>query len=332
MTARAEAVYRSRHILPPVVIPILVVVAIAGYILGIHRAPAASVVAPAAGSGSASVGASGEGTRIASGAGILLEYPMSWQPAGSAPAIPGLTLTHTLALAPGGDSAHAGVLSGQLPAGEPAPLPAAFVALVHGIPHTEVVSLLNTQAYRYRGLTGYDRTLDLYVIPNPGNGPTALVCYASKELSADLAQCEQIVAKLTLVGQSPEDLSPDAGYARQLATLIGTLDGERLPVRREMSLGKGPAAVHSLATAMAARLATTAASLVLLEPPLPAGAAQAALAAALLQARAAYTGLAAAAAGGNPVDYEPAELRVEQAEAGVNGALEGFALIGYGPT
>jgi hypothetical protein len=316
-------VYSSRRILSPVVIPVLVVVAIVSYLIGIHRAPAAS--APPSSSALA------EDTRIASGSSVLLEYPASWQPVGAIPTIPGLAIAHPLLLAPGGDSDHAGLLSGQLAAGGSSPLPAAFLALVHGIPRTEIASLTNLQAYRYSGLTGYDRTLDVYVIPAVGVRPTALVCYATSGFSDYLQQCAQIVAKVALVGQQTSDeLSPDASYARQLGASIADLDKERLTLRREMHVQ--PFDVGTLATTLAERFAGTAAAVAALEPPQPASAAQVALASALVTARDAYSALAVSAASEGPAGYAGAERRVNAAEAGVDSALESFALLGYNHT
>jgi hypothetical protein len=304
------------------VVLLLVVVALIGYLVGFHRAPATPVAA------------FGGKTRIASGTGVLLEYPSTWQPAAHAPVIPGLTIAHPLLLAPGGESARAGLLSGQLPAGEPSPLPRQFLALVRGIPHTEVSDLLEVQAYSYSqmSISGYDRTLDIYVIPRPGGNPAALVCYASKGYSAYMQQCEQILARLTLVGQSPSELKPDAGYARRLGGLIGVLDGKRLTLRGEMHRVSTPAEAARLATALAGRFATAAASLAALEPPLAAGPAQAALAGAMLHARDTYRTLAAAGTAESVASYDAARGQVDAAEAGVDAALESFALLGYNHT
>jgi hypothetical protein len=312
----------SRRIVPPVVVPVLVVVAIVGYLMGIHRASGV----PAA---SSSAGPAQE-TRIASGSSVLLEYPTGWQPAGAPTAIPGLSIAQPLLLAPGGHADHAGLLSGQLPAGGSSPLPASFLVLVRGIPHTEVVTLDNLQAYSYSGLSGYDRTLDVYVIPTVGQSPTALVCYAASGFSKYLQQCEQIVAKVTLVGQTSYDLSPSAAYAAQLSGLIAGLERERQSLRRQMHLQ--PAAGGTLATTLAARFAAAAASLAALEPPQPASAAQAALATALIGVGDAYTALAGTAAAEGPAGYAVAEGKIQEAEAGVNTALESFALLGYNHT
>jgi hypothetical protein len=313
-------VFNSPRSLFPLVAAVLVAVAIFGYTAGYRRAPAM----PSA--------AHGETTRTVAGASILLEYPAGWQPSAAAPAIPGLPIARQLALAPGGDSARAGLLGGQLPGGEPSPLPDRFLTLMRGMPHTEVVKLIDGQAYRYSRLSlpGYDRILDLYVILYAGKNPTALACYAAKAFSGYLSQCEQIVARLTPIGQSSTyDLTPDTAYARRLGALIEGLNGERLKLRREMRARATPAAVGSLATALADRFAVAAASLAVLESPPAAGSTQAALASSIVRARDAYRALAAASTAEGPADYGAALKQVNAAEADVDTALEGFALLGY---
>jgi hypothetical protein len=309
-------VYRSTPNLPLFVVPVLLAVAIFGYLAGHHRVPTVS----------------GETTRTASGASILLEYPSSWQPAATVPTIPGLRIAHPLLLAPGGNSAHAGLLSGQFPTKGLSRLPARFLALVSGILHVEVVDLLDGQAYRYSQLSlpGYDGILDLYVIPNAEERPTVLACYAAKGFSTYLPQCEQIVAKLTLIGQSSTyDLTPDTAYAGRLGALIKGLNRERLTLRRKMRPPTTPAAVGNLATTLADRFAAVAASLAVLEPPLVASPAQTALADSILRTRETYRALAAAAAAESPSGSAAARRQVYEAEADVDKALESFALLGY---
>ncbi len=301
-------------------IPALLVLAVVGFVLGFHRTST-----PSSTSGQ-------QHLRIASGASVLLEYPSNWQPASSAPTLPGLSVAAPLLLAPGGKAADAGLLSGKLPAGASGPLPASLLALLHVVPHVEVLDLLHGQAYRFSGLSGYERTLDLYVIPTAGGSPTALVCYASNRSAAYLNECEQIVATVTLVGETSYPLSPSAAYADQLGALIGSLDKERLRLRSEISASSAPATLSTLAKALASRFAGTAASLTALEAPQAASAAQAALATALEVAGTAYVQLSRAAAAEDPAEYDGAEQRVTAAEAAVNTALESFALLGYNHT
>jgi hypothetical protein len=318
-TVRADAVFSSPRGLFPLAALVLVAVAVFGYTTGYRRASVASVAAHT------------ETRRIASGSSVLLEYPANWQPSVVVPAIPGLSIAHPLLLAPGGDSAHAGLLSGQLPAGEASPLPGRLLTRARGIPRAEVVNLVYGQAYRYSRLSlpGYDRMLDLYVVLYAGN-PTALACYAAQGFSAYLSQCEQIVARLTPIGQSSMyGLTPNTAYALRLGTLIEGLNKQRLTLRREMGIRATPASVGSLATVLADRFAATAASLAALEPPRVAGPTQTALASAVLRARDTYTTLAAASRAGGLAGYGAALEQVYAAEAGVDTALEGFALLGY---
>ena len=192
-----------------------------------------------------------------------------------------------------------------------------------------MLTLAHVQAYRFSRLTGYQRTLDVYVIPTVGGSPTTLVCYASSGSQAYLEQCERIVATVTLVGQTSYSLSPNAAYASQLGELVDALDRERLSVRRQIRTTTAPATLSALASTLADRFARTASSLTALEAPQAATAAQAALATALVAAHTAYAELASAAAAEDPAGYGVAEQSVAAAEAGVDTGLENFALLGY---
>jgi hypothetical protein len=312
--ARQLPAFWSTRPIPAIVAPILVAVAVLGFLVGHHRAaPAAE--APA---------------RVAYEAGIALEYPSTWQRTAAVPSIPGLLLAHPLLLAPGGDARRAGLLSGELSPGAVAPLPAGMLSRLHGLPSTEIVDFLEVQAYRYRRvlLAGYDLTLELYVIPNSAGAATALACYAAPNQAQDLAQCEQIVARLTPIGRSRFDLLPDAAYSARLGAAVAALDGERLALRRQMGVRETPAAVSRLATTLSGRMATAAAAIRTLPRPAAAAPAQAALVGAIERGRDAYAALAAAAARG-PVPLAAARRLVDGAEGAIDQSLETFALLGY---
>lgn len=302
--------------LPIALVPVLVVLAVLGFVVGHGRSGAA----PA------------ELTRTFSAAGVQLNYPSDWQRTGAAPAIAGLSIAHPAVLAPNGNAAHGGLLIGQLPAGEPSPLPRAFMARMRALPDVKIVDLLEVQAFRYAGLSipGVDRMLTVFAIPSPGASPRVLVCYASSGYSGLMPTCEQIAATLTLAGQSQSyDLTPDPGFAHKLGASIKLLDDQRLSLRGEMGPGAVPATVHRFATRLAASFAIAAASLSVLEPPAVARQAQTTLSGSVLRARDAYTALAAAASSENPASFNAARTQVYQAEAGVNAVLESFALLGY---
>jgi hypothetical protein len=66
-----------------------------------------------------------------------------------------------------------------------------------------------------------------------------------------------------------------------------------------------------------------------MEPPLIAAAAQRALKVAITRAHDAYAALAVAAGARSASGYNAARAQVDEAEAGVSGALENFATLGY---
>ena len=110
--------------------------------------------------------------------------------------------------------------------------------------------------------------------------------------------------------------------------MIGELDAERLVIRRQMGAVRAPRAVARLATTLADRFGTTAAAIRALRPPAAAAAAQAALIGSLDRAEESYRALAGAASGA-AATVTAAQAQIGSAEAGVDGALATFALLGY---
>lgn len=314
MDAPARAVH-------PLILLGLVLVAVCGYLAGsrhVTSTPAREDL--------------GGRARLVSSAGLLLEYPVEWEQAAHPATIPGLSLTGGIGLVPRGSSG-AGLLVGQLPAGEPSPLPAAFLAQLGATPRTEVVNLLSAQAYRYAGLQvhGGPGSLDLYVVPSASGGaPRALACYAPQRLAAAAQQCERIVSSLSLVGSAPPSITPEPGYAARLAPLISSLDAARVRERAQMSASSSAAAVAAPARALAGGFGAASSAVSALEAPAAAAAAQAALARALGAAGSAYSRLATAATTESLGEYDSARQQVSEAETGVDEALRSFTLLGYG--
>jgi hypothetical protein len=281
---------------------------------------------------SRSQGAPAEKVLTASAGNVLLTYPMSWQATTAAPEIQGLAIAHPLVLAPRGDAKQAGLVAGVIGGSEGAPLPRAAIALMQALPETAVVDLLGSQAYRYTHvkLAGFDRDLTLYAIPNPSGEETVLACYASASLTASIRACEHIVASLTVLGQSQTyDLTPNPSYAHELSAPIATLDQQRSSLRREMAARATGAAAQSAATRLATAYASAAASIAKLEPPSAAGGAQTTLTSSIQQADTAYTGFATAAGEESVTGLNAARKQIDEAETGVQRALEEFALLGY---
>jgi hypothetical protein len=301
----------------------VVAAAILGYVLGVEgkvSGHAHTATAPA------------QRLRTALAGSVLVESPPGWSAAPVPVPIPHLAVSQTVVLAPGGDPTRVALLTGQLPGGEPSPLPRAFVARLGGQPTTEVVTLSQTEAYRYThlSLAGFDRQLVIYAIPRSGEDTTVLVCSVASTALPEMRTCEQIVSTLHPVGQvNSEVLTPDPVYAQRVTAAINALDRQRVELREEMQTQTRPAAESHLATRLARTFGHAVATLAVLEPSLAAGPAQAALSQAIQSARDAYLSLASAAKSRSSASYDAARSRVYAAEAAVGVALENYALLGY---
>jgi hypothetical protein len=265
---------------------------------------------------------------------ILLDLPARWHRVSAAPAVPGLAMKRVVALAPGGDPSGAALLAGALPARQASPLPRAFVSRMQKLPTTTVVSLPETQAYRYTDIVipGLAQSLTIYVVPNSGGDPTALICSANPTHTTDMQACERAIATLTLAGQTQSyDLTPQPEYAQNLSALLTSLDMKRVTLRRGLAGHPSPAGAQHAAVALARAFALAASSLSSLEPTVSGGPAQSALSGALLRARGAYAALAAAAAARSEAQFASARMAVDEAESVVDEALANFALLGYKP-
>jgi hypothetical protein len=311
-----QATPRRQPILPLEVVPVLIAVAILGYLAG-HSG----------GKGGSSERQTEQGAEVAFG------YPPGWRMAKIAPGIPDLSIANVIVIAPKGDGDAAGLMFGGLPAGEPAPLPARFVARLGRLPLPEIVNLVETQAYKYArlGVPGYDRQLTLFVIPNPGRRPMVFGCYASAGGAAQMRACEQSVATVTAVGEPQADqLAPEPKYASAISSLVSTLDRLRAALKRDLRPDVSVPTARRLATELAAGFATAAGALDRLQSPVAAESVHAALTDAVRRSHDGYVALAAAVDERNPARYEAAQKQAARAEADVDAALGGFVLLGYG--
>jgi hypothetical protein len=309
--------YRPRS-LPTAVVPVLVAVAVLGYVAGHSR----------------SDDGSSQADRTVRSAHVLIEYPVGWRPISGGAQIPGLALTHAQLIVAGAAASHAGLIVGELPPGELGPLPRQFVSHLDRLPQTSVVDLVEGQAYRYAQFSGpgLQEPLTVFVIPNPDGDPTALACYAPTQASRYMAACEQAVAGVTVVDQSQiYQLTPEPGYAAKITAAIASLDRQRVSLKRELHPQITAERTEQLATQLGEGYAQAGDSLLRLEPSASAVGVQKALSAAMQRAREGYMALADAAAERSLSGYTAAQDRVTAAEADVDWALENFVLTGYSP-
>ncbi len=305
--------------LPTFAVPLLLALAVLGYLTGTrHVSGSGSTPQPPA-------------MRAALGTSVGVEYPLGWNEAATGPAIPGLTLKGLLRLQAGPGGSEAGLEAGTVAGTAPSPLPPGIRARLRNIPRAEVVSLVALQAIRYPDvrLTGYRQRLELYAIPGQANGEAILACHAPASEVTVLEQCERIVSSVSLAGQSTSDVTPDGAYGRRLAGIVAGVERARRAARARMSRSGAVQSLAASSASLAARFLHGAGSLGNLDAPPVAGAAQVALARAMIAAGGAYGALGQAARKRSPGRYQAARLRVQRAERSVDRALENFALLGY---
>jgi hypothetical protein len=272
-------------------------------------------------------------SRSITDAGVLLEYPANWESSHLPPAYAALgDLRQELVLAPRGQSAQAGLLIGLLKGTAGGPLPPRLVAQAGSDPHAEVVSMVaGVQAYRYRHLVLNDPALHLvaYSIPTIAAHPAVALCYTTAAAARTEGECEQIVEALTPIQAEPKEVAPYGRPAGLLKAALHTLVTERNAIRLQMRASGASSRLASLARRMADVFAAARRTLRPLPRLLPRGSeAGLALIGSLSAVERAYIDLAAAASG-QSANYPSVRGQVYAAEARLQNALNGLALLGY---
>ena len=325
MTVRAEP-WRSRVSQDKQIIAVLLLltVAIVGYLDGHGHSSGAQV----------------ERSREASNAVTVINYDAAsgWLAAPRAPAIPGLAVAQPLVVGPGGDGARAGLIVGKMLGSEFGPVPPQLLAGVRQPPDTQVVDLLNTQAYRYSGLSikSSGMALTLYTIPTSSASTTAIVCYAKSGSAGDLRACERLAGTLTIATSSPQvevrtyqSLTPQLAFGKQISAVAARVQTLLSTLRPELRQGASRADSAAVARRLAGGLAGAAGSLAAVSPPPAAARAQGSLSESLAHAHEAYSALAASLESGDESAYATAMTQVYDAEASLSAALRNFRLLAY---
>ncbi len=287
-------------------------------------------------------GAGSSGTAFtdsASAGYVELSFPSSWQRLGSAPTIPGLTLSQPLALstgsAAGASNTYAAasgqrLLAGEVGASGPSLLPAAFTAALNGTPpHPEPVRLGAYEAYRYSGLSvhGLASPLTLYTVPTAG-GVATIACLGSTA-AASGSQCAQIAATLKLNGTTAFGLAPSPRYASALRSTFGTLNSPVSTGTARLHAASSAAAQAAAAAQLAAAYTTASRALGRLSVSPAVRSLNASLAASLAALSRNYAALASAARAGNEAAYAQAQRAIGSDGARTTSALMALRQAGY---
>ncbi len=314
---------RGRYL--PAILAAAVVAAVAGFLLG----------------GSAS--GSGEAFSDSASAGYVeLSFPAGWQRLSSAPAIPGLTFSQPLALAPsapasGSAASSQRLLAGEVSASGPTLLPAAFTSgLTGALPRPEPVRLGALQAYRYSGLSvhGLAGPLTLYTVPTSG-GVATVACLSStaypssSSSSSPATQCAQIAATLRLNGTTVFGLAPSPAYAAELGSALSALRGATGAGSARLRAASSASAQAAAAAQLAAAYSSAARALGRLAVSPAVREVNAHVAGSLASLGRDYAALAAAARAGDEAAYAQAGRAVGSDRAHATSALAALRQAGY---
>ncbi len=311
----------------PAILAAAVLAAVAGFLLGGNS------------------GGSGEALSDSASAGYVeLSFPTGWQRLASAPAIPGLTFSQPLALAPSASASGSAapaqrLLAGEVSASGPTLLPAAFTAgLIGALPRPEPVRLGALQAYRYSGLSvrGLAGPLTLYTVPTSGGvatvaclSPATYPSSSSSSSSSPATQCAQIAATLKLNGTTVFGLPPSPAYATALRGALSALRGAAGSASARLRVASSASAQAAAAAQLAAAYSSAARALGRLAVSPAVQGVNASVAGSLAALGRDYAALAAAARAGDEAAYARAESAVGSDRARAASALAALRRAGY---
>jgi hypothetical protein len=295
------------------------VLAIAGFFVGRANAPSTSKTVTTA-----------SHRAVASGD-ITLDAPTSWKRNASAPSIPGLRLTKSVALAPTTTGTSGGVVAGHAAVAWPSFVPSAFRKAVgtKALRNPERVKLGSLDAFRYRNLKprGFGSTVTAYAVPQQKT-EVVVACYGSATL---LSTCDGVAASLKLAGAKPYPLAPSRSYAAALNGVIRTLNNARRKGLAALSGASTQAAQGSAASAVQAAYASAARKLRRTRTTAYIRPANARIVAALSRTQSAYGRLAAAAKSGDRSAYDAARKVIRSDEAAVRAEVRALRDLGFTP-
>ena len=262
---------------------------------------------------------------------VSLSAPVTWRRLTSAPSIPGLKLTNTIALAPMATGDSAGSLVGNVAAAWPTFLPASFRSAVgeRAVRRHEIVRLGDLSAFRYSRLSprGFHGVVTVYAVPQPKRA-TIVACYGSASASA-LAKCDSIAASLKLANAKPYPLDPSPHYAAVLNGALTTLKAARRKGLVALAAAKTQAAQATAAGTIAAAYGRAARTLRGAKPTAYIRPANLRILAALTRTQTSYTRLQSAARTGDSGRYESARRLIRANEAAVRSEVNGLTRLGF---
>src|SRR5918995_1267031 len=196
------------------------------------------------------------GTAAASAASVKI--PADWSEMGTAPDVPGLSLSDAKAASPGGKDGGLAVLVGNVEkaADNSTLLAQPFQQAVGDVPKPNGAVQIgggDVQAYRYDALklNGFDRAVTVYAAPTSA-GVATIACLAPPADADSFAStCDQMANTLELSSGDPLPVGPSKDYGAAVSKTLGALGKADKAGRAKLKSAKTPqqqaAAAKSLA-------------------------------------------------------------------------------------
>ena len=159
-------------------------------------------------------------TGSAASSGAAVKIPGGWSELGTAPDVPGLSLSDPKAAAPGGKDGGTAIVVGTVDkaADNSTLLAQPFLQAIGSVPKPSGAVQIgggDVQAYRYDNLkpNGFDRAVTVYTAPTSA-GVATLACLApAADAESFGATCDQIANTLELSSGDPFPVGPSKDYA-----------------------------------------------------------------------------------------------------------------------
>jgi protein kinase-like protein len=257
---------------------------------------------------------------------LSLTFPAGdWQPADSAPALPGLPLTGEVALASRRPDAPGTVVAGLAPTAEGRGLlPATLQRELTAAAPARVMRAGTLRGIDYPSLPAgrIPDQLSLFLVPTT-RGTVAVACLWPKVMTpgTHAPGCDAVTATFRLHGLQALPLGSTGAYGRAASSALTLLDGERLAGRRQLAAATTPVEQARAAAVLHAAFAQAAAQVAQITPSPTDRPAHAALVAALDRAASAYRALGAAARTHDAHAYAAAARAADASERAVDSAI-----------
>ncbi len=186
-------------------------------------------------------------TGSAASSGAAVNVPADWKELGTAPDVPGLSLSDPKAAAPGGKDGGLAVVVGTVKkaADNSTLLAQPFLQAVGDVPKPSGAVQIgggDVQAYRYNALklNGFDRAVTVYAAPTSAGVATVACLAPSADADSFASTCDQIANTLELSSGDPLPVGPSTAYAGAVTKALGALDKADKAGRAKLKSAKTP--------------------------------------------------------------------------------------------